>query len=177
MLVCPESPAQQFQRLTHSSLVLESHCIVPLPECSSLFLPLQPSWSVPQHHHPGRLPDDSDQPGLGRVPGRHQGRPLLREPQLWLPAAAAGVRGNPAPGGTVERAASRLRAVGAGGNPELFAPGRLLKGTGAAREPYNGQPQWKARAALGSCLSLQLGLRDQFPLDVGAPHIHCGSWR
>lgn len=51
----------------------------------------QPGWSLPQHHHGGGLPDDRHSLRLGGVSVRGQGCALLRRPQLWLPAAAAGV--------------------------------------------------------------------------------------
>ncbi|KAM9183053.1 uncharacterized protein V3H86_007658 isoform 2-T2 [Mergus octosetaceus] len=55
-----------------------------------------PGRGLAQHHGAGGLPDDGDRAGLGALPGRHQGRALLRQPQPWLPAAAAGLREHPA---------------------------------------------------------------------------------
>lgn len=72
-----------------------------LPSLTWLLGPSQPGWGVPQHHHPGGIPDDSDRAGLGELPGCHQGCPLLRQPQLGIPAAAAGIREDPAPGGEI----------------------------------------------------------------------------
>lgn len=52
---------------------------------------LQPCRCVSQHNHGGGLPDDRHPLQLGRVFIRCQGCSLICWPQLWLPAATAGV--------------------------------------------------------------------------------------
>lgn len=84
-----------------------------------LHRPWQPGRGLAQHHGAGGLPDDGDRAGLGALPGRHQGRALLRQPQPRLPAAAAGLREHPAGRGGVPLAPTSCQKPGSAAGAPL----------------------------------------------------------